>query len=240
MKLKLTFICMTNNEEILNKNLLASKVYIDGKHQFIFSKGTNISKGYNEMMEKSVGDITCFLHQDVSLPVEWEDNFNKAINNINNKDKNWGVVGLAGAAMSEINNSHSLRGWISNNRKHWGNIGGKGLPLVVQTLDEMFLAVDTKRYKKNAFKFDEQFERHFYGADICMQHNIRGNQCYAINAYAFHNHNTKGKIRGGINEDFIHSADKFQKKYFDYLPISTTCCILRKDTNVLNKDKRGF
>lgn len=204
------FVCATNNETVLKNNLKKS-ILFKQKH-FILQKGyTNVPKAYNEAMKGSKEKIICFLHQDVFLPNDWENNFLLSLKKLEKIDKDWGVIGVAGVILKD--KERKYLGYLLDRGSEWGT--PTNLPSKVQTLDELLLIIKND----NSLKFDENIPtNHLYGADICMQSQTMNKNCYAINAYCHHNSSTHS-----LPESFEPAAKYFHKKWKSFLPITTTC-----------------
>lgn len=219
------FVCAVNDEEVFEKNIKRSKIFSEDK--FIIRRGyINVSKAYNKPVEEDC-DLLCYVHQDVFFPDDWENELLKSLKKMDQIDKNWGVLGIAG-----VRRMHHGREWYGNlidRGRQWGS--SHNLPARVQTLDELllirrskdFLQFDPSIPYKTKLQFDEGIpSNHFYGADICLQAKARGQICYAINAPCHHNSNTPRRLPA----DF-HIASKYVKRKWKlFLPVVTTCAIL--------------
>ncbi len=208
------YVIACNNEELFWQNIVDSPVYRFGLGNFIIKRGyTNVPQAYNDAIPECKSDLICFLHQDVFLPeVDWEKQVRKQIAKIKG---DWGVVGVAGAAM--IDGAKQYLGHVRDRGGEWGT--SKGLPVKVDTLDELLLIV------KNDGRtwFDPGVGNHFYGADICTQARITGRDNWAIEAYCHHN-----SIHGcDLPPDFWVSCKYMKAKYLRHLPIATTCTIVQ-------------
>lgn len=209
-------ICASHNDEILNANLAQSLFFKMRRASYIeIIKGqTNVALAYNVNSRLwPYADYNIYAHHDLYLPADFEYNLIKAINNINKTDPDWGVLGVAGATI------------INGERKFYGHIRDRGhewkqgiIPMIVQTLDELLLIT------KGDFIFDEQFDLHFYGADICCQAIEMGRKNYVIDAYVHHNSTLPIGYR---SESFRECERKFRNKWLGSTPIATTCCIVR-------------
>lgn len=207
-------ICATNNEEVLERNLLDSYC-VKMNHVVHLQKGfTNISKAYNEA--KTEGRYKIFVHQDVYLPKVFINGVTEAIKIL---PDDFGVIGVAGAKL--VNNQRRFYGYISDRGKLWGS--QQGLPKEVDTVDELLIITH------GDFVFDENLDLDFYAADVCMQAKAQGRKNYAISAYCEHN---SSRPMGGRTESFWRCQEYFKEKWKDFLPIATTCCILEKTTNI--------
>lgn len=207
------FITASHKEEVLKENLLKSKIF--EKYNLIVQKGyTNICKAYNEA--DSSADIKVYIHHDVYLPESFESDLISGINEIEKFDKNWGVIGVAGAIWK---NKRFCLGYLSDRGDKWGN--SKGLPSEVDTIDELMLIT------KGDFIFDENIKsNHFFGADVCLQAKKQGRKNYVINAYCEHN---SGLQRGSLPYEFWREREYIKEKYHYLLPIATTCTLILEE-----------
>lgn len=208
------FITASHDETILYGNLKRSPIFngSSNKSSLSIKKGfTNIPMAYNE-----IGPITEFMgyvHHDVYLPPTFESDLYCALIEMETIDPNWGVLGVAGVRL--VDGKKMNHGYISDRGRQWGSPAG--LPAQVDTLDELLLITH------GDLQFDEQFDLHFYGADICMQARLQGRKNYAINAYCQHN---SGLPLGYRSESFRECERRFRAKYIDHLPIVTTCSMI--------------
>jgi len=203
-------ISASHKPEVLAANLLRSELAGSARVTAQINY-TNIPLAYN--LVTIPGTITVYAHHDVFLPKEFERNLANSLYQINKIDPNWGVLGVAGVRLE--NGVKKNCGYIQDRGKEWNYPGG--LPAEVDTLDELLLITH------GDLQFDEQFDLHFYGADICMQAMLQGRKSYAINAYCHHN---SGLPLGYRSESFRECERRFRAKYIYHLPIATTCSIL--------------
>jgi hypothetical protein len=202
------FVVASHDHDVFKKNILSSSAY----SQFVFTvkRGfNNISQAYNSAQPRE-GNIVIYMHHDVFLPDTFADDLEKALERV---PGDWGVLGVAGVKL--IDGQKKIHGHISDRGKEWGSPWL--LPAEVDTLDELLLIT------RGDLKFDEQFDLHFYGADLCMQAKLQGLKCYAISAYCEHN---SGLGFGERTDVFRECERKFREKYIDHLPIATTCSIV--------------
>lgn len=213
--MKVSFIVAVNNEEVLKRNIKSSSVFL--LNEFILQRGyINVPKAYNDAVQQSKGDLLCFVHQDVFLPKMWIDALYIAIKEL---DLNWGVLGVAGARMGK---NREFLGYLQDRGKLWGS--SIGLPANVQTIDELLLI----RKKGDGLRFDEDIpSAHLYGADLCLQSQQKGRKCYIVNAFCHHN-STICKNPAS----FYVAVEYIKKKWKAWLPIATTCAIIREGKSV--------
>lgn len=204
------FITASHSDTILNENLMASDA---ARHYPIHIQRDfkNVAIAYNKVPKFE--NYIIYVHHDVFLPQNFMSKVKSAINKVNRMDDNWGVLGVAGVIYRH-GKKYSI-GHVRDRGKEWGE--ELPYPAEVDTLDELLLIT------QGDFKFDENLEQDFYGADICMQSKDQGRKCYAIEAYCHHN---SGRAFGGRTESFYRSEKYFSEKWNKYKPIATTCSIL--------------
>lgn len=201
------FVTASHKKQVLDGNLRRSK--------WIEAYGLTVQKGFSNIPEayncvKINSQVAVYLHHDVYLPPSFEPDLFKALERV---PDDWGVLGVAGVKL--VDGKKEIHGHILDRGKVWGSPWK--LPAEVDTLDEMLLIT------RGDMRFDEQFDLHFYGADICMQAKLAGKKCYAIAAYCEHN---SGLPLGHRSDSFLKCEQKFRAKYIDHLPIVTTCSTL--------------
>jgi len=211
--MNIKFVCAVYNERIFEANLKNSSIF--SLDRFILQRGyTNVPLAYNNISKPDC-DLICYIHEDVFLPNNWEDELRKSLQKINQIDLDWGVLGIAGVKPGS--QGRQWHGNLIDRGRQWGS--PNNLPSRVQTLDELLLICRSN----NILRFDEDIpSNHFYGADICLQSGSRGQKCYAINAPCYHNSNTPRKLPA----DFHIAAEYIKQKWKEVLPIVTTCSIL--------------
>lgn len=205
--MSIQFITASNNEEVLQANLLRSPLF--KAYPLTVQRGyTNISKAYNEA--EITNSIVVYVHNDVYLPESFYSDLMREMEYLYfNKKAYWHVLGVAGVKLT--NGKKESFGNILDRGREW-KYNTNILPAEVQTLDEVLLITHGDK------KFDENLDLDFYGADICMNR-----KCYAINAYC--EHNSTRKI-GERTESFYRCEKYFREKWKASLPIATTCSLL--------------
>ena len=202
---RIVFVTASHKPEVLEANLLKSSIF--RRYPLIVQRGyTNVPKAYNEARVRA--DIVVYLHHDVFLPGDFETNLLAAIADIETRDRNWGVLGVAGAVVTPT--GKDLFAYLFDR----GHIleGVSPLPHEVETLDELILITH------GDFTFDETLGNHFYGADICLQARLQSRKSYVISAFLDHN---CGRRPGEIPPGFDVSRGLFRNKYRHLLPIAT-------------------
>ena len=217
MKLDVCFICAMNNPKIFTENLGKSLGWLQNCH--ILQEGfINVSCAYNEAVKKSINEILVFVHQDVYLPDNWLACLKRTLEKL--KSINWGVLGVAGASL--INGELQYIGRIQDRGIEWNKTNPEDLPEQAQTMDELLFVIKNN----GSFIFDEEIPScDFYGADLCLQAMKQSKKNYVIDAYL--HHNSSRQRRKSLPESFYISRKYMIEKWKKFLPVATTCTILR-------------
>lgn len=174
--------------------------------------------GINYALKKSTEEFIIFCHQDILFKFDKYEKLLECIENINNIDPNWSVLGNAG---KDINGAFKVR--ISD--PHGNNQSRGPFPAKVISLDENFLIINNKY---NVSCSNQLAGFHFYGLDLCTNAIHLGLSCYVIDFHLQH------KSSGSLNEQFYESKSNYiemqrlrlNKNYF-----STTCSELYVSNN---------
>lgn len=214
-----SFVVAANDPDTLAKNLLASPCLANGTpHELlIFENYSSAASAYNSGLKKCKNELVVFVHQDVYLPADWLSSVEVALQAIEARDPNWGVVGCWGVRVDR-----AKFGYLYTPGE--GIIGDLMFrPEPVRTLDEVVLIVR----KSSGLEYDEGLSGfHFYGADICLAAAQSGRKCYAISAFCIHNSRQYFEFPA----DFYASYRYIKHKWKHWLPIQTSCiCVSRFD-----------
>lgn len=205
-----TIISAVNDEAVLKSCLLDSPG-IKSASEVILQRGyASAPLAYNDAIQRAKTDLLVFVHQDMYFPDGWIETVQQAIQELEKKDPNWGVIGVWGA----IDDMQRV-GYLC-----WtGDLGWEepfdGAKEVV-SLDEVVLIFR----KSSGLVFDEHLPGwHLYGADICVEAKQLGRKSYAISAFCVHNTN----IGGLLPSQFWKCYFFMRRKWRDHLPIDTPC-----------------
>lgn len=208
-----TFIAAVNSRKILFENLLRSpELGTSSPHQLLTQEGyDSASLAYNAGIPEADNDLLIFIHQDVYLPAGWCSNVSKWIQELDNADTPWGVLGCFGSKRGVP----SGLGRVYSNG--WGLQGSDIFrPEPAETLDEIVLI--TRR--SFGLRFDPLLSNfHMYGVDLCLLARHRGRGVYAIPAFCVHNTN---QILS-LPDEFYECYWYIKKKWRNYLPVCTSC-----------------
>jgi hypothetical protein len=221
LKKKIVIVTCVNNF-LLFENLKASLCLERDIQLFPINntqKKFSVPSAYNFALKNINAEIFVFVHQDVSFPKKWLDCLIKQIQQLEDLDQYWGVLGVMGIKKNGLFAGHIID-------PHTNRPFGK-LPCRVQSLDEVCLVI---RRSSDLF-FDEILGNyHFYGADICLQAQKNNLNCYAIDAPLAH-------LSGGkANHDFWFMAEKLKEKWSQIKgaqnSIETTCGVFRLNDKI--------
>lgn len=211
-----TLIVAVNHEEVLQGTLLKSPD-IDDRCQLVLTRGySTAGQAYNEGIAKAKNEILVFAHQDVYLPQGWLNCLGRSLAQLDDRDPNWGVLGVCGVA-----NSSDLSGHVYSTGLHRTLGAPFDRPIECLTLDEMLLIIR----RSSGLMFDERLPGfHLYGTDICLEARGRSLKSYVIPAFCIHNSN--GIVR--LPKTFWKAYLYLRRKWWKRLPISTPCATVTR------------
>lgn len=193
-------------------NLLKSPG-IDDHEVIVIFGAKNVPNAYNRASRVATEDILIFVHQDVFLPDGFFGELESSISELDEHD--WGVLGPIGVRLDDSTGEVVYVGDMVDR----GNRLGKSdsLPEEVQTLDEMMLIC-----RKRDAVFDENIptKHHMHGADVCMTSIANKRKNFAIKAFCYHN---CFSLSYELTKEFYVAAEYVKRKWFDRLPVVTTC-----------------
>ena len=201
--MNISVVCCVYNTKNFERDLKPSLEKQIKKTQNIFLYNTENNYGVPSVLNYGVtqatGDIIVFVHEDIVLDENWIVNLENRVEEIEKFDPAWGVLGVAG------------RGFKGEGAVRFQDPGGKWVsgkcPARVQTLDECCLIIK----KGKGLSFDERFQYHFYGADICLQSTSKGFNTYVVDCFLKHT------SRGSRNKQFMLEGKVFMDKWREFL-----------------------
>ena len=93
----------------------------------------------------------------------------------------------------------------------------------VQTLDEMCLIANSEVFRQG-LSFDERFQFHFYGADLCMQAYTLGFDVLSMQLKC--QHKSRTLIGDVASSEYKASLELFRAKWKQFLPVGTTTKVI--------------
>ena len=174
----------------------------------------SIPQALNAGIEKASADIIICCHQDVIFPEKWTDALLEQITIVEQREKNWGVLGTFGVTFNGMFAGHII--------DPSGHSHCLPLPAKVQSLDEHCLIIK----KDSDLAFDENIGGfHLYGADICLEAMAKGLTNFAIDACV--QHLSPGKADDNFTEAVDKLYQKWRNKKSPLAVIETTCKMCR-------------
>jgi hypothetical protein len=150
----------------------------------------------NTMLARSRGRYVICCHQDVELVDDGADDLQARLDELTARDPLWAVAGNAGAGpegrVARISDPYGAD-------QHLGR-----LPALVHCLDENFFVL--RRDCLIGFSADLH-GFHLYGADICIQAELRGLTAYVIDFHLRHH------SRGNADAAYFDCARRLEDKY---------------------------
>ena len=213
MEKLISIVTAANDQEVLERNLLASPDLGEG-HQLIVQRGyPSAGLAYNQALQEARHELVAFLHQDVFLPRGWVPRLLEAVAELERREAPWGVLGCYGTSLSG-----GAAGYLYTNGIGC-LLGRPEEPVEAQALDEVVLVLR----RDGLLAFDPDLPGfHLYGTDLCLQARQAGKRCYAINAFCFHN----SLPVLGLKADFWRGAEYLRRKWRASLPVRTPCIVL--------------
>ena len=168
-------------QSFLNKGFTVDKcefLHIDNSEKTIFEAYA----GLNLFLQKAQGKYIILCHQDILIHDSDYFSLTNCIEELDNKDPNWGLLGNAGGLNLKWIGTHITEGATGIVRSE------PNLPLKTITLDENFIVV---KKSANLALSNNLLGFHFYGTDICLIAKVLGFNSYLINFNLTHKSNGK-------------------------------------------------
>ena len=186
-----------------------------------FNNPYSAAQALNIGIEKARANIVVLCHQDVLFYNNWIDLLFKRIDEIERKDKRWGVIGTAGITLKDetLGVVYNMKG-----RLQWRSTKKQTI-YPVQTLDEHCMIIR----KNSGLRFDERTFSgfHFYGSDLCLIALSKNMQNYGILCPLVHDSGS-GSIASGRRE-FMRYLNALANKWRGrFNRIRTPTSIIRK------------
>jgi hypothetical protein len=208
---KLCVVALVNDDDCLNRNLLASDLI--AKHNVpvqIMRGAVSAGAGYNAGLDSTDADYVIFAHQDVYFPADWHEKLAGTIEQITECDPNWAIIapfGICAATATHIGDV-----WSSG---VGGRIGG---PMThsraVQSVDELVIVMR----RAAGLRFDPLLPGyHLYGTDLVQLARSKGLGAYVADLAVVHN----DSFKPALGYDFTKSYRYVRRKWKAALPLRT-------------------
>lgn len=213
---RLGFVCAASCEATLNRYFLASPCVAAQTVPCLIRYGAaSAAEVFNgAMAEITDVDWWIWVHQDVLLPGDWLGMFRQRLHEALQRWPNLAVAGAYGIAQDGQRAGHVLdRGKLLRE--------STALPCLAQGLDELLVAVrnDSGVMMDAALGFD------FYASDLALQAEQGGLTAAVLDIYCEHWSTTpmQAPYAAAFLERLERSANAFEKKWQDRLPVYTPC-----------------
>lgn len=223
-------IAAVNDETVLRANLAASPALLAQPQRLtVLRDQSSASVAYNAGLDATAARICVFAHQDVYLPLGWDENLAKHVARLDRLDSGWAVAGLFGI---DRNGIHVGRVWSTGIGREIGAPFSDPIP--VQSLDELVIVLN----RDSGLRFDPDLPSfHLYATDIVQIALSAGKGAYVVDAPVVHNSVPTPGLRGG----YMLAYDYMRHKWRARLPIVTPVTrITRLGWHVRWQDLRTF
>jgi len=214
----LSFVACGNNGEVLKRRLLASPCLKDGHYaQAIYFNESSPAAAFNKEIERRPNaQWLVWAHQDVYLPLGWDQQFITKIEQAIKQFPKLAVVGVYG--ISGHGAQACRAGNVLDREEHL--MEPAALPSLVDSLDGLLFAVRTD----SGLRLDPALGFDFYDTDIVLTAQQQGYQTVVVDAYCEHWSNTsKGLALGEMSKRVVANASAFERKWSHRFPITTPC-----------------
>ncbi|WP_299843151.1 hypothetical protein [uncultured Paracoccus sp.] len=203
--------CLSNDPEILNRNLRASPAIVSGRLKLdVEENPPSATIGYNRLLDRNPDAVCILAHHDVYLPEGWDQVLTDRLAEVEALDQNWGIVAAYG---------------VGSDGRHWGPvwcsalssvIGGVALqPEPIMSADELLIILRPGM----GLRFDEKLPHfHFYGLDIVQTARMAGLGVYNVPLPLVHN----DRFSKDLGEGYRDSYDYMHRKWRAQLPLRAT------------------
>ena len=224
----LTLVTAVSKLGVFEQRLMSSPCVQRGGLQVLaFFNCASAAQAFNSAMDsKPSSRWLVWLHQDVFLPMGWENQFSKAIEVAESKFDRLsvvGVYGVRGAGDKAVRAGHVLDRGVRLQET-------TTLPCEVDSLDELLFAVrvDSELRLDPALGFD------FYATDLVLTAQSQGLSCAVVDAFCEHWSDTpsQGNVSLATVSRIAASAEIFESKWVSRLPLTTPCFEINQSGDV--------
>lgn len=203
--------CLSNNREVLNRNLRASPAIAEGRLRLdVEENPVSAGIGYNRLLDRNQNSICILAHHDVYLPEGWEQVLIDRLAEVEALDPNWAIVaafgiGLDGRRWGPV--------WCSALSGVIGGIAAQPQPIMCA--DELLIVLRPGM----GVRFDENLPHfHFYGLDIVQTARKAGLGVYNVPLPLVHN----DRFSKALGKDYRDSYAYMHRKWRRQLPLEAT------------------
>ncbi len=207
---RLDIVCAFNDVEILDRNLRASPIILEGAARLTcYFDYPSAGIAYNAGILDTQSELIVFAHQDVFLPDGWDIALRRAVLMIEEKDPHWAAIGAFGV---DVAGNHVGHVWSSGMGRTLG--GYFDVPVEAASMDELLIVLR----RGSAVSFDADLPSfHLFGTDIVQIARLAGLKSYIANIPVIHNSRPLVSYAGGFSEAWNYMRHKWR----EHLPLPT-------------------
>jgi len=228
-----TFVTVRFSDEC-EHNLLASPCVRRSLNQLVLIDNTsnvhydNLPEAMNAGLDKAVNELVVVVHEDTYLPDGWQAQLELALEQLEQHDPEWGIIGTAGLTSDGVSVGHY------SDPNNYCDTFGKGRRFTeVSSVDEHIMLFR----RSSGFRADESIPGiHGIGADLVLTATKQGRRCYVVDAPSIHKYRDgSGKVIQRLMDspkiadrlNYAYKADKaccdeyISHKWADLTPFSS-------------------
>lgn len=203
----ISYVVMSNNEEILKKNLLRSLILEEGDEIIVSKDKPSAAVALNAGIAKAKNKIKCFVHSDVVIL----DNARLRSELLEHCDEKTGMVGIIGSKGDGL----AIPWWETDGcgsviEARLGPINFDDGGCEASVMDGFLLAT------AQDVRFDESFPGfHVYDYDICLQMQARGFPNFCLkDGRSLVSHNCKGPLdTQNLGDTYSGNLERLKTKW---------------------------
>lgn len=204
----IAFVVATNDDGILNRNLLRSPLFRVGGHDLHVERNPpSAAIAYNRGLDATKAGIVVFVHHDVYLPEGWDRRLRAQVEAVGAADPDWALIGAYGVDAAGIGFGPV---WSTSISKIVGRVSFDPTP--VQSYDEFLIVMR----RAAGIRFDEALPGfHLYGVDIVQTALAAGRGACVAALPAIHN----DRFHETLGADFAACYHFLRRKWRGRLPL---------------------
>lgn len=216
MSARVCVVVATNDDTILERNLLRSEMIRSGRVDLHLIRGApSAGEAYNRGIDDGTAPIIVFAHQDVYFPKGWDSRLLEAVDALDHDHPDWGVIAPFGMSKA---GEHLGRVWTTSLTAVIGRSVSR--PTDVEAFDE--LAIIMRR--DSSLRFDPKLPGfHLYGTDIVQEAKAQGFGTFVVDLPVVHN----DKFYPLLGRDFGRAYHYVRRKWRRRLPVRTPVLWIR-------------
>ena len=223
----LGFVTSIGDASILNKYLLASPcLHSRTYYQSVYFNVPSAAAAFNAELDKALQvEWLIWVHQDVYLPENWAKTIQLRLVEAQKLYPRLAVAGVYGVDNSVVPPRRA--GHVLD--RGYELFEPAGLPCLVDSLDEMLVAVRTD----SGLRFDPALGFDFYATDIALTASAQGLEVAVLDAGCEHWSATRhSRNQESLERRIVASAEHFERKWYHQFPLQTPCFFVAETGDV--------